>query len=253
MAAKKFANDPINAFGQAKVYVTDEAGIVSGHVTLGVPPTVGIVLATPLAERYCQAYPRVALQIVEEMTAFLLEQLQAGRMDLAVLYNPRVLGGMRFEPLHTEELYLVACAESGLSLDTPVSFQKLADLDLILPSEGHTLRELVMDVAAENGVCLRVRVEADSFHIQKELVERAIGHTVLPFAAVHKEVGERKLSAAPISEPKIKRKLVLVTPTDRSLSQAAVKLKKMLKQDLNRAVESGIWPGMGDSREGRRS
>jgi LysR family nitrogen assimilation transcriptional regulator len=233
----------LDAFEQTKLDVANEAGVVSGRVTLGVPPTVGIVLATSLAERYCREYPRVALQIIEEMTGFLLELLQAGRMDLAVLYNPKTPRGLRFEPLHTEELYLVGSAESGLSLDTPVSFQRLAELELVLPSEGHTLREMVMDAAAEKGVSLRIRVEADSFRIQKELVERAVGHTVLPFAAVHKEVGERKLSAAPISEPKIKRRLVLATRSDRPVSQAAGKLKKMLKQDLERAVESGVWPG----------
>jgi LysR family nitrogen assimilation transcriptional regulator len=103
-----------------------------------------------------------------------------------------------------------------------------------------------MDAAAGRGVLLRVRVETDSFHIQKELVERAVGHTVLPFAAVHREVAERRLSAAPISEPEIKRRLVLATRSDRPVSQAAGKLKKMLKQDLKHAIESGIWSGRSD-------
>jgi LysR family nitrogen assimilation transcriptional regulator len=230
-------------FEQNKIDMATEAGIVSGCVSFGVPPSVGIVLATSLAERYCQEYPRVALQIVEEMTAVLIERLQAGRMDLAVLINPMTRRDLRLEVLYTEELYLVGSAESGLSPDTPVSFQKLAEFDLVLPDLGHTLRELVMDAAAGWGVSLRVRVETDSFHIQKELVERAVGYTVLPFAAVHREVAERRLSAAPISEPEIKRRLVLATRSDRSVSQAAGKLKKMLKQDLKHAIESGIWSG----------
>jgi LysR family nitrogen assimilation transcriptional regulator len=183
------------------------------------------------------------LQIVEEMTAVLIERLQAGRMDLAVLYDPVIQRNLRLEPLYMEELYLVGSAESGLSPDTPVSFQKLSELDLVLPGVGHTLRELVMDAAAGQGVSLRVRVETDSFHIQKELVERAVGHTVLPFAAVHREVAERRLSAAPITEPEINRRLVLATRSDRPVSQAVGKLKKMLKQDLKNAIESGIWSG----------
>jgi LysR family nitrogen assimilation transcriptional regulator len=230
-------------FEQAKIGMANEAGIVSGRVTFGVPPSVGIVLATSLAERYCREYPRVALQIIEEMTAVLIERLRAGHMDLAVLLNPITRRDLQLEALYTEELYLVGSAESGLSPDTPVSFQKLAELDLVLPSKGHTLRELVMDAAAERGVSLRVRVETDSFRIQKELVERTIGHTVLPFAAVHREVAERRLSAAPISEPEIKRKLVLATRSGCPVSQATGKLKKMLKQDLKRAIESGIWSG----------
>ena len=227
---------------QAKIDVAEEAGVVSGHVTLGVPPTVGMVLATSLVVRYCQAYPRVTLQIIEEMTGFLLERLQAGRLDLAVLYNPKSPRVLRLEPLHTEKLYLVGSAESGLSLDTPEPFEKLAKLNLVLPSEGHALRELVEDKAAKQGISLHVRVEADSFRIQKELVERAIGYTVLPFAAVHREVAGNKLCVAPISEPGIKRRLVLATRSDRAVSQAASKLRKMLKQDLKRAIESGIWP-----------
>jgi len=230
-------------FEQNKIDMATEAGIVSGCVTFGVPPSVGIVLATSLAERYCREYPRVALQIVEEMTAVLIERLQAGHMDLAVLLNPITRRDLRLEALYTEQLYLVGSAESGLSPDTPVLFQKLTELDLILPSEGHTLRELVMDAAAEQGVLLRVRVETDSFRIQKELVECAIGHTVLPLASVHREVGERRLCAAPISEPEIKRKLVLAARSDRPVSPAAGKLKKMLKQDLKHAIESGIWSG----------
>lgn len=232
----------LSALEQAKIDVAEEAGVVSGHVALGVTPTVGMVLATSLAERYCQAYPRVTLQIIEEMTGFLLERLQAGRLDLAVLYNPKSPRFLRLEPLHTEELYLVGSAASGLSLDAPVPFEKLAKLDLVLPSEGHALRELVVDTAAKQGISLRVRVEADSFRIQKELVERAIGYTVLPFAAVHTEVGENRLCAAPISEPVIKRRLVLAKRSDRAVTQVAGKLGRMLKQDLKRAIESGIWP-----------
>ena len=227
---------------QAKIDVAEEAGIVSGHVTLGVPPTVGLVLATSLAERYCQAYPRVTLQIIEEMTGFLLERLQAGQLDLAVLYNPKSPGILRLEPLHTEELYLVGSPESGLSLDVPVPMEKLAELDLVLPSEGHALRELVAEKSAKQGISLHVRVDADSFRIQKELVERAIGYTVLPFAAVHKEVGENRLCAAPISNPGIRRRLVLATRSDRAVSQASAKLRKMLKQEMKRSIESGIWP-----------
>jgi hypothetical protein len=36
---------------------------------------------------------------------------------------------------------------------------------------------------------------------------------------------------------------VLATRSDRPVSQAVGKLKKMLKQDLKNAIESGIWSG----------
>ena len=64
-----------------------EAGTVRGQVILGVPPTVGDVLATRLVERFLHRFPEVRLRVVTAFSGYLLEWLHSGEIDMAVIRN----------------------------------------------------------------------------------------------------------------------------------------------------------------------
>jgi LysR family nitrogen assimilation transcriptional regulator len=75
-----------------------EAGAVRGQVILGIPPTVGDVLATRLIERFLQRYPEVRLRIVTAFSGYLLEWLHHNEIDIAVLYGTEANASMRLRP-----------------------------------------------------------------------------------------------------------------------------------------------------------
>lgn len=223
--------------------LTAEAGAVRGRVVVGMPPTVGGVVATRLVERFLDLYPEVTLRVVLAFSGFLLEWLHGGEADLAVVYGTTPPVGVRLSPLLVEPLGFVTRAAAGPAPHHAISFAEAARARLILPGPQHGLRRLVEAAARDAGLSLCVAVEADDLHIQKDLVRRGRGATILPPAAVHAEVAAGALAAAPIVDPPLTRKLMLAEPLGRRPSNAALRCAAVLREEIAAMVAAGLWQG----------
>lgn len=220
-----------------------EAGAVRGQVILGVPPTVGDVLATRLVERFAQLHPEVRLRVVTAFSGYLLEWLHAGEIDIAVVYGAEQAANIRFVPLLVESLYFVTAVEEAQGPHHAIPFDEMAARRLILPSPQHGLRILVEKAAQRRGVSLNIPVEADALQVLKGLVGRRLGGTILPMAAVHQEVAAGLLAASPVVDPHLSRKLVLARPLGRPASMAVQRFEQVLGEEVAAMVGEGVWEG----------
>jgi LysR family nitrogen assimilation transcriptional regulator len=227
---------------EARADLAEEAGTLRGQVILGVPPTVGDVLATRLVERFLPLYPSVRLRVVTGFTGHLLEWLLGGEIDIAVAYGTEKRANIGFAPLLAETLQLItagtAPAEAG-----PVRFAELARRRLILPAPQHGLRLLLEREAQRQGLALSVPVEADSLPILRGLVQRGLGATILPMPAVHDELARGLLRATPVTDPPLSRKLVIARPLGRKASSAVQRFEALLRQEVTAMVRQRVWEG----------
>lgn len=220
-----------------------EAGAVRGHVVFGMPPTVGDVLAIRLIERFLGLHPEVTLRVVTAYSGYLLEWLHSGEVDIAVVYSTERAANVRISPLLVENLYLVGAEEPAEEAGHPVPFAEVAARRLVLPGPQHGLRVLVEEEARRRDLALNVVVEADSLQVQKGLVMRRLGSTVLPLASVHAEVTAGLLRASPIVDPRLSRKLVVAHPLGRQASNAARRFGQVLRDEVAEMATSGVWDG----------
>ncbi len=228
---------------ETRADLTEQAGAVRGKVVIGVPPTVGDVLAARIVDRFMNLYPEVTLRIVPAFTGYLLEWLQRGEIDLAIIYAQENPKDIRAIPLIVENLFLVGNAEDALSQHHAVPFETLVDHNLILPGPSHSLRFLIEKEADRKKMSLNVPVEADSLQTLKDLTRRGLGKTILPLASVHAEIESGALSAAPLIDPVLSRKLILAQPLGRTPSNAVVRFAEELNDEVRDMVTSGIWDG----------
>ncbi|MGX1185164.1 DNA-binding transcriptional LysR family regulator [Pseudomonas sp. F-14 TE3623] len=114
---------------------------------------------------------------------------------------------LRIVPVMMENLLLVGPASANLRLDAPVSFESLAEQQLVL-SARHSLRVILDNCAREVGIKLKTSVEADSFGAMIDLVRNGFGLTALPLASIYTQIESGVLSAAPLVDPIPMRKLV---------------------------------------------
>lgn len=228
-----------------------------GSVNLGLPNSVSLVLGVPLVERAYHALPNVSLRIVESMSGYILDWLRSGRLDLAMLYGVQRAPGVVFSRLLTEELYLVTPSRDAQGVNhvertADVDLAALEGTDLILPARPHGLRELVEQMARENGIRLTIRTELDALTQIKALVRRGIGKTILSYSAVHEELLRGELCARRVVNPVIRRSVYIAEPSDRPTSNAVRAVAGLLESCAGDLVSGGRWRALLASEPGYR-
>lgn len=228
--------------GELRAELAQETALVQGRVTLALPPSVGAALTVPLVTAYRSAHPRVALQMVEDMTGAIEEGLLGGRLDLAVLYDGATSVNLCTEPLGRESLWLVAPQGAGLPRSLPL--RAALERTLILPRERHALRAILQRYAAQAGCPLRVEIEVDSLRAQIELVQRGLGCSILPAAAL-RTLEPAQLEVVRVTAPVLERMWVLAWSRAHPLSRAARAMAELLRERIGELAELHAWNAAG--------
>ncbi|MGO1119277.1 LysR family transcriptional regulator [Rhodovibrionaceae bacterium A322] len=226
-------------------------GKLRGSLSLGLPPTVASVLATPLIERTYLEHPEVKLKVVSGFSGYVQDWIQRGVVDLGVTYEGHEAATIKSTPLLEEEIFLVKKAspetlkmKRGQGLPGPaVTRQAAFAKKLILPSGPHGLRTIVDKAAQATEQDLKVVLENDSLPTLVQLVKRGLGATLLPLVSVFDEVQAGQLQAQPIRDPGLTRRLLLSRPIDRPSTPLAQQFAQMLVEEIGDLVQKGRWPG----------
>ena len=198
---------PLRQLERSAAEVRTLSGVVSGHVAVGMMPTAATALGGDLVRQMADEYPNVALRIVEAYDGYLMNLVQSGDIDAALLYGPAAGLHLRVRPLFTEELRLVF--RPGFLAEPSLTLAEAARHPLILPSPTHGLRKVVDTVAQVAHISLSVHFEIDSFIVLKDLAERGYGCTILPRSAIKRAEGEGRLASAALRCPTLRRQVVL--------------------------------------------
>ncbi len=169
----------LHQVGRARDELARLRGGLAGRVTLGLPPSVARALAVPLVRAFSRQLPEAQLSIAEALSTNMQEQVASGRLDIAVLYNPRPLPGLEIEPLAVDELVLVQRASTRPAPSAPITLAALARLPLVIPSRPNAIRMHVEHQLAAAGLQPRVALEIDGVAAILDLVADGAGCAVL--------------------------------------------------------------------------
>ena len=228
---------------EIRTVAIDDDAPLTGHVAIGMPPTVSDLIAVPLVQAITHQHPAATIRIVSAYSGFLLDWLHRGDIDVAILFETRPSRALISQPLLEETLYLIGPPDADLRPDTPVPFKTLANRRLLLPSTGNGLRTIIETCARDTGSILDVPVEADSYATLKDLVRNGYGMTILPLAPIHAEVTLGQLTYAPICDPAPKRQLMLTTAAGRLVPKLARFAVRAIEDTAERLVTQGLWSG----------
>lgn len=179
---------------EARAAVMEAREVLAGAVTVGFPTSVATAISLPFVRTMTTQYPQIQLKLVEGYSAMLTEMMQAGHLDLALLFQNEPLAGVKVEPLWREELLLVGPAETAAPRN--VTLEELGDFPLLLPSKANSGRIAVDQSLAMNRLTLAPLCEIDSIVTLKKAVASGVGYTILPWTAVSEEVEAGQLSVS---------------------------------------------------------
>lgn len=240
----KHARDITASMEVCRESVRQSAGVPQGPVTIGIPGSVSMVLSVPLAETVRVELPNVKLRAIEAMSGYIKTWLEDQSIDLGFLYEIDDLKHCTTQHLVSEDLHFFSAPDNwplAVSPGTPVALRDIQNLDLILPSQHHGLRQTIERYARQADCEMNVVIEMDALTQIKELVARGSGYTILTPAAAYDRIKRGELVHSRIIEPVIPRAVYLVRNQSRPMTQACRAVERLTIDVVNDLIRRNIW------------
>lgn len=157
---------------------------LEGEFNLGVIPTIAPFLLPKAAPRLKKAFPKLELYLREDLTASLVERLQAGSLDAALIALPFDLPGLDWRDLGEDPFLVATPADSPLASKRAISTAELKDAPLLLLEDGHCLREHALEACRLRDQDIASSYAATSLFTLTQMVRAGLGATLLPKMAV---------------------------------------------------------------------
>jgi DNA-binding transcriptional LysR family regulator len=177
-------------------------------------------------------HPALKLVIQEAPNSTLQDWVMRGLVGVAIVET--VLPHMPRLPLGSSEgLAAIGHAKHRLLPPGPVTLSDLTGLKLALPTNRFGLRQLIEAAAEERGLRIVPDLEIDALPMAVGLLARRPVCTVLPPSAVAPEIAAGDLTAHPIIDPVISRRLFVIYSGERTLNEPERGLVNALRRKLS--------------------
>src|SRR5262249_43010022 len=143
---------------RARDELAETRGAPVGNVVLGLPASIARILTLPLIKAFRQSHPNASLGIVEGLSAFIVDALVAGRVDIGLVYNATPGPAIEIHPLHAQEMFLISAKGKGRPRKA-VPTRDLPRYPLIIPSRPNANRMRVETLLADRGLKPRIAYE----------------------------------------------------------------------------------------------
>ena len=179
-----------------------------GKFKLGAFPTLAPYIFSDLVQKIEAEMPSLRLVLVEEKTATLLEKLEKGDLDAALLALPIDNDFLISQPLFTDDFYLAAPAKHPLSQKKSIDQNLLSKHNLLLLEEGHCLRDQALDVCHMNNMAEDQDFKATGIETLRQMVMAGMGITLMPKIAIQEN--DARIHYIPFTAPAPSRTIGLV-------------------------------------------
>jgi LysR family transcriptional regulator, hydrogen peroxide-inducible genes activator len=153
---------------------------LSGPLHLGAIPTIAPFLLPSVLPALRRAYAELRLHLREDLTDRLIERLQAGRLDVALIALPFDTGDLHVRELFEDELSFVARDADPAVRQKTVALRSIDPARMVLLEEGHCLSDHVIAACGPRRGRGESHVEATSLTTLIQMVEGGLGVTLLP-------------------------------------------------------------------------
>jgi LysR family hydrogen peroxide-inducible transcriptional activator len=200
----------------------------AGSVKLGMIPTIAPFLFEGLIDAANEAFPKLSMQLQEDTTENLLEQLNQGVLDLLVLALPMETPGCKQMIIGHDPFHLIGHRDVLETLPSPVIVSQLPKESVFLLQKEHCLTGHAVSAC---GLKHREQVNplaASSLLTLTQLISAKLGITFMPALSLKNSIiNNQKLKTLP-AEDGAYRQIGLVWRNGTNRMQLFVEMGKLL-------------------------
>ena len=203
-------------------------GDYAGPLRFGIIPTLAPYILPILLPALKQSFPKLDLILNESMSQNLIDLLNNGDIDAAMLAFPYDIGDLNKRLLFDEYFYYLRP-----QTQTTPAFLKTNEIDtqsVLLLDDGHCLRDHALNLCDKAKPSRSNNLRATSLITLIQMVNHGYGTTLLPAMAVHELTLPDNLEAIKVEDKDAKRQIGLVWPSYSPLEKT---IKKMIDTILD--------------------
>jgi DNA-binding transcriptional LysR family regulator len=178
--------------------ISETHALTRGTLTLAGGMTVCMYILPRLLKRYRTLHKKVDLRVVSSSAESLLRMLRAHEVDLALMTLPIVAKDLEVVPVLREEMVVVTAPGHPLPRRRTVEPEELGRFPLILYEAGSNTRKVQDQLLLEEQIPVEVAMETENVEIIKAMVANGLGITLIPYAAIAKDVRHGRFAFARI-------------------------------------------------------
>lgn len=205
----------------------------SGPYRLGAIPTIAPFLLPRVLPLLKRRFPRLRLQLREDLTNRLVDALRARTLDAALIALPYEAHGIATAPIADDEFLFVCPETHPLANRADLSPAHLKSEDVLLLEDGHCLREHALAACKLSPARRSTEVGATSLHTLVQMVAGGMGVTLLPKLAADAGAAlGAHVAVRPFAEPLVGRAIGVAWREGSQREEEARMLTKVLREEL---------------------
>ena len=173
--------------------------VLSGHLRLGIIPTLAPYVLPRILPRLQADYPQLRLEVRETQTKTLLDELTGGELDCVLL--ALLVEGVDVETLPLFEDSFLLAVPAADKLRGRVGVEDVDQRRLILLEEGHCLRDQALAFCGAPRRDAAASLGATSLTTVMQMVANGYGVTLVPQVAADAEVRDDRVRLLRFAEP----------------------------------------------------
>ena len=216
---------------QAQADASAAGNSLAGRVSVGlVPFSSAATLSVELLAETRKLHPGILLHLTESVGQTYSQMIMNGRLEMALLHGTGPIKGVRFEPILSEEFFLVAHRDFAIEAgEKPVPVSALDGIPMLLPPAYNFVRRAVDTAFTRTRTNLKVVAEVEIVRTLARALGGGRGATIMPKAIADRIVSE---SSEPLIcrlvSPRIEETLSLCVSDQNPLSEPALAVRDIL-------------------------
>jgi LysR family hydrogen peroxide-inducible transcriptional activator len=161
---------------------------VVGRLAMGAIPTIAPYVLPALIGKFQQRYPKVTLEVFEDTTERLVQRLEDGQLDIALVSTCDESPALERHSLGKEALLILLPKEHRLAKKKKVKWSDLKSQKFLLLQEMHCLSTQVHQFLAAHHLRPELAVRGAQLGTIAQMVAAGLGVTLVPQMMIETEL-----------------------------------------------------------------
>ncbi len=206
----------------------------SGNIRIGVSTTICRHILIPYLKEFHEKYPKIDIQINNNLSTNLLKELRNGNLDILILFTPTSENkDLNIIPITNVNDIFVGNKKYYDLTNGKLNIKNLKNFPLIFPNSSSNSRNYLNKYLKDNNIDIKPKLEVVSYNLIIDLMKAGFGIGYATKEFITSELKNKSLYEIEVFPNIPKRSIVIATIDKKEPNYSTKKLIEMIIKNKN--------------------